>query len=795
MNTSLRWLREFVDIPEQDPQRIAEVFASLGHEVEGYEVRNPPFSGVVVGRVERIDAHPRADRLRFCKVDVGGRVEDIVCGAHNFEEGAIVAVSLPGAVLAGDFEVGVRTIRGIESHGMICSESELGLGDDHEGILVLGPGEVIGTDFSQSLPYPDVIFDLSITPNRGDAMSILGLARDLAAYYDVPLRMPAVELVEAGDPSAARIVLEDPEGCPRYVAREVRGVEQVRSPLWMRLRLRDAGVRAISAIVDITNYILLELGQPLHAFDLDTIASETIIVRRGREGEHLRTLDGEDHEITSDDLLITDPDRVIAFAGVMGGEETEVGPGTTRVLIEAAHFDAPTVMHTARRHGLRTEASIRFERGVDPNLPGLAAERAAMLMTMFASGTAAPRANDAYPRPIRPWRVNLPENEPARLLGVPLDVRETSHLLNRLGFEVSGTDPLVVTVPTYRPDVTRPADLVEEVGRLYGLNKIPSLLPHGPGTGLEQRDRRLRTLRSVLVGAGLSEASTWTFMAPSDLSALRRDPAEAIRLRNPVSDEQSTLRTTLLPGLLNAVRFNTSRGMPSVALFETGRVFLNEPDPGDPHIPHQPQALGFVLAGEFGPVILGTRRREVDFSTAHAVWTTIADAMDLDVEIESGAVSGFHPTRCAVVRVDGIEVGAFGELHPGVVRAFDLAGRVSAGEFRLDSIVEPHAYWEFREPSNYPPIVFDLSFDVAEEVNASTLLGTVRRAAGPDLERIELFDVFKGPVLGPGRKSLAMQLTFRSPTSTLTNEDVRTDRERIIASVADEMGGRLRGGI
>jgi phenylalanyl-tRNA synthetase beta chain len=794
MNVSLRWLKEFVDVPEEDPERIAEVFASLGHEVEGFEVRESPFSGVVVGRVEEIAAHPRADRLRFCKVDVGGRIEEMVCGAHNFEEGAVVAVSLPGAVLAGGLEVGVRTIRGVESHGMICSESELGLGDDHEGILVLGTDEVIGSDFSQSLPYPDVIFDLSITPNRGDAMSILGLARDLAAYYDIPLTMPAFEVEEAGAASDARIVLEDPEGCPRYAAREVREVSWVPSPLWMRLRLRDAGVRAISAIVDVTNYVPLELGQPLHAFDLDTVASETIIVRKGREGEHLRTLDGEDHDITPDDLLITDPDRVIAFAGVMGGEETEVGPETSRVLIEAAHFDAPTVMHTARRHGLRTEASIRFERGVDPDLPGLAARRAAGLMATLAGGVPAPGAKDAYPNPIRPWQVKLPAGEPERLLGVPVDAEETSKLLTRLGFEVSGTDPLLVTVPTFRPDVTRPADLVEEVGRLYGFNRIPGRLPHGPGTGLAQRDRRLRMLRSVLVGAGLSEAATWTFMAPTDLSALRRDPSGAVRLRNPVSEEQSLLRTTLLPGLLSAVRFNTSRGMRSVALFEIGKVFLNEPDPSDLHIPHQPETIAFVLAGEFGQVTLGVPRRDVDFSTAHAVWRVVADAMDLDVEIESAEVPGFHPTRCAIVKADGTEVGVFGELHPAVVRGFDLVGRVAAGEFRLDTIVEPHAYWEFREPSNYPPIVFDLAFDVADGVKASTLLDIVRQAAGPDLERIEVFDLFKGPVLGRGRKSLAMQLTFRSPTSTLTNEDVRPDRERIIASVADELGGRLRGG-
>ncbi|NOY54830.1 MAG: phenylalanine--tRNA ligase subunit beta [Actinobacteria bacterium] len=794
MKVSLRWLKEFVAVPTDDPAELAEVLASVGHEVEGYELLETAFSGVVVGRVEQIERHPNADRLRFCKVSVGGAPQDIVCGADNFEVGALVPVSLPGADLAGGLHVETRTIRGVQSHGMICSESELGLGERHDGIMVLDPSTPVGTDFSTLVPYPDVVFDLSITPNRGDAMSILGIARDLAAYYSLDLTVPAVDLQEHGEASAVSIVLEDPVGCPRYVGREVREVTVADSPLWMRLRLRDAGIRSINNVVDITNYVLLEYGQPLHGFDLDTIAEETIIVRRGRHGENLRTLDGEEHEITSEDLLITDPERVIAFAGVMGGEETEVGPTTRRVLIEAAHFDAPTVMNTAKRHGLRTEASSRFERGVDPDLPARAAARAAQLMAQLADGVPAPGTKDAYPSPIHEGTVTLPLGEPERLLGISLPREEIVDLLERLGFGVHGDDPLDVTVPTYRPDVTRPADLVEEIARLYGLNRIPSRLPHGPGSGLGQSARRARVLRAALVGAGLSEASTLTFLAPEDLEKLHVDGTTPIRVRNPLREEESLLRTTLLPGLLKSARFNAGHGFPSVALFETGKVFIDTPDRVDPRIPFQPDTLAFVVVGRFGAKTLGGKSRPADFATAGAVWRVIETAMGLEGEVRAEHVAGFHPGRAGRLFLDEQPIGVLGELHPGVTRAYGIEGRVAAGEFRLERLLETHGFWTFEEPSTYPPVVFDLAFEVSDTVPASELVKVIRVAAGPMLESVRLFDEFRGGSVPEGHKSLAVQLTFRSPDTTLTNEDVREDRGRIITAVADELGGRLRGG-
>lgn len=799
MKISLRWIREFVDLPVEEPEQIASVLASIGHEVEGYETVHAPFTGVVVGRVERIEAHPNADRLRFCKVDIGGEVQDIVCGASNFEEGAVVPVSLPGADLAGGFRVGVRTIRGLQSYGMICSEAELGLGDDQEGILVLDGTEQIGADFAELLPYPDVVFDLSITSNRGDAMSVLGIARDLAAYYDLPLRMPAAEPAESGEPSQVQVRIDDPDGCPRYVGREVRDVRVRRSPLWMRLRLATAGIRPISNVVDITNYVLLELGQPLHGFDLDRIADETIVVRRGRPSETLTTLDGVERVIDEADLVIADTTGPVAFAGVMGGEASEVGDTTTRVLIEAAHFEPGSVMKTAKRLGLRTEASARFERGVDPNLPEMAARRAALLMARHADATVPPGAKDVYPKPVSPWVVPLSVREPERLLGVVITRDQTVSILTRLGFRVTGEDPMQVIIPTYRLDVTRPADLVEEVARIYGLDRLPERLPHGPGGGLSVAERRGRLLRDVLTGAGVSEASTSTFIGIESLRALRLLPGsedgDPIRVRNPLREEEAYLRTSLLPGLLNAVALNVRRSIANPALFEIGRVFLPEPSPMDEHIPHQPERFAFVVAGAFGPRRLGQPQPEADIATARALWDLVARTLRLDANLEPASPPGFHPGRAArVVSSDGEVIGSVGELHPSVGRSYGIDSRLAAGEFDLAPLLETKGWWMFREPSPYPPVVFDLAFELEGSVSAAVVAEIISEAAGPWLEKLRLFDEFQGAPLPDGRKSLAFQVTLRSADGTLSGEDAQEIRTGIVQAVESKIGGVLRGG-
>lgn len=800
MRVSLRWLREYLDLPTDDPTEIADVVASLGHEVEGQEVLEAAFSGVVVGRVETVEPHPNADRLRFCTVTTGGEeLHEIVCGAWNFEAGAVVPVSLPGAVLAGGLEVGIRKIRGVSSAGMICSAAELGLGEDHSGIMVLDPTTPIGIDFVETLPLPDVVLDISITPNRPDVMSMVGLARELAAYFDVETRLPDDTVTESDPVSNVKIVIEDTHGCPRYVGREVAGVTVGPAPLWMQLRLRAAGVRPINNLVDITNYVMLELGQPLHAFDLDEVADETVIVRRARAGERLRTLDGVDRNLDPLDLMICDGKRVVAFAGIMGGEESEVTDTTTRVLIEAAHFDPPTVMFSSKRHALRTEASARFERGVDPNLPGSAAARSARLMAELAGGRALGGVQDNYPQRREPWEVALPLRLVERVLGVPFERDAVADLLRRLHLEVDGDDPLRVRVPTYRPDLTRPIDLVEEVARLYGYDRFPETTPTGPAGGLTPEQQLDRRIREVLIGAGYAEAHTMSFLGKTDLDHLGLAEGDlrrrAIRMRNPLRDEESLLRTTLLPNLLKAARYNLSHGVENVGLFEVGKVFLDEPSPDDPRVPHQPDHVAFVAVGITGPSGLLSTGRSADVFTATGTWTKLIEELGIGgAEIRQTTVPVLHPGRAAEALLDGEVIGMMGELHPAVARAFELEGRVAVGELRMSPLVTARAWWQFSEPSTYPPVAFDLAFELGKDIPAAAAEAAIRGTAGNWLEEVRVFDEFRGPPLPEGSKSVALRLTFRAPDHTLTNEEVAPVRERIIDAVAAATGGRLRGG-
>jgi phenylalanyl-tRNA synthetase beta chain len=790
---SLRWLQEFADLPD-DGEEVAAALSGLGHEVEGMQRLEAPFSGVVVARVLQIRPHPRADKLRLVRVDTGSGEQEVVCGAWNFGEGAVVPLSPVGAVLAGGLRVGEREIRGVLSRGMVCSEAELGLGDDAGGILVLGEDYPVGADFSACLPFPDTLFEVTVTPNRPDAMSIYGLARDLAARFRVPLRRPRADLGSEGAPTSGKVALEDAERCPRFTAREIRGVAIAPSPLWMRLRLRHAGVRPISNVVDVTNYVMLELGQPLHAFDLDLIPRHTLVVRRARAGETLTTLDGVERRLDPEDLLIASPDGPLGLAGIMGGESSEVRPETSRVFIEAAHFAAPGILFSGKRHGLRTEAGARFERGVDPALPPIASARAARLMADLAGGEVAGGFIDRYPAPIEPWGVALPRKEPARLLGVELGARRIRDLLVRLGFGVAGGDPWQVTVPTYRPDVTRPADLVEEIARLHGYDEFPARLPKGVGEGLPVWERRRRVVRRALVAAGCYEVLTFSFQGHEEVDALglpEGDPRrDMVRVRNPLSEEQACLRTSLIPGLLESLRANVARGRGDAAVFEMGRVFF----PSAEELPLQPQRVAFAATGrEPGPLWEGVGP-ERDARDAVGIAQALAASLGLEFRVEQAAEPAFHPGRCGRVFLGEATVGTVGELHPAVAARFELPGRVALGDLDLDALLAAEPARGFTAPSAYPPVVFDLAFDLADEVPAAALLREVRGAAGETLERAELFDLFRGPPLASGRKSLAVRLTFRHPRRTLTDEDLVPVRGKIIDAVTAALGGRLRGG-
>jgi phenylalanyl-tRNA synthetase beta chain len=797
MRVSSRWLADYIDLPTMDPDDLALAFASLGHEVEAIERVTADFHGVVTARVEEVILHPDAAKVRLCRVSTGGDPIDVWCGAWNFEAGAIVAYAAPGSILAGGFELGVRRMFGVDSHGMICSERELGLGDDHSGIIVLEPGTALGIPLESLLALPDVVFDLSITPNRPDCMSMVGLARELSAYYRVPYRIPETAVPESEDATAVRISIEDPTGCYRFAGRELRTVTVRPSPLWMRRRLRLAGVRAISNVVDVTNYVMLELGQPLHAFDLDKVAGERIVVRRAVAGERLTTLDGVDRALVADDLVVADTEKASALAGTMGGEISEVSAVTTRVLLEAAAWDPPTILQMSKRHGLRSEASARFERGVDPALGPVAAARAARLLVELGAGEALSGARDTVAVEVPEAVVELRLAEVRRVLGDGFDAPLVTELLTRLHLRVEGTDPLRVTAPTFRRDLTRPIDLVEEVARLHGLDQFGETVPFGTGGGWSREQERASVLRSALAGLGLFQAVPLSFMRLEDLDALGLPPGDerglTIRVKNPLREEESVLRTTLLPGLLRAARYNLAYGAERVALFETGKVFLARPHPTLPGIPDQPDRLGIVLVGAMGGSAIDQAGRPADVFAITAVWRVLARRLDLgEVRLEAGVHPGLHPGRAARVWLGDAPVGWLGELHPAAAARFELTGRVAVAEVDLDALLAVPGRWQFVEPSPFPPATFDLAFIVPELLPAADLVETTAAAAGGLLERVVVFDEFRGQSLPAGTKSLALGYTLRAPDRTLTNEDVAPVRRRM-AEAAARIGASLRG--
>ena len=799
MRVSFNWLADYIDLPSSEPEAIAPVLESLGHEVEETERLAPDFGRVITARVIEVEPHPRADRIRVCRITTGGEPMTVVCGAWNFEAGATVAWALPGSKLSGGIEIGRRSIRGVESNGMICSEKELGLGEDAEGILVFDSEVPLGEDLAGFDSLTDTVLDLSITPNRPDVMSYVGVARELAAYYQVDYRLPEPDFPQVDARPRIGVTVEDPTGCYRFVSREVQGCRVSPSPFWMRTRLRASGQRPISNVVDITNYVLLELGQPIHAFDLDELGGAGIVVRRARPGERLTTLDGVERTLTPSDLVVADRERASALAGTMGGGASEVSESTTAVLIEAASWDPPTVLHMSKRHTLRTEASARFERGVDPALPPVAAARAAQLVTRLAGGEALAEVTDVIAREdrLQPVTISFELRQAERILGPGFDTPRVVDLLSRLHLGVEGQDPIMVEVPTFRPDLTRPIDLVEELARLWGYNNFPERVPRGPGGGRSIRQRRTRSLRQALCGLGFSESVSLSFMRAAEIEIWGWDEdderAREIHLKNPLREEESILRTTLLPGLLRVARYNYSHGLDDVAIFELGRVFLDRPHPILPKVPDQPERVGLLATGRLGGSGLGITHLPVNFYTVSAAWRALSHHLDLgDWRLEPVEAAGWHPARAARLVLDGKTAGIMGEVHPGVVRRAELSGRVIAMELDLELLIADRKQWQFRPPSVFPPYTFDMAFEASEDLAADDLVAATGEAAGDLLESVRVFDEFRGKPLGEGRKSLAINYTLRAPDRTLSSEETQAAL-RSMADAARRIGADLRG--
>ncbi|MGX5656976.1 phenylalanine--tRNA ligase subunit beta [Geodermatophilus nigrescens] len=823
MRVPVGWLAEYVDVPAGTTvEELDAAFVRLGLEVEEVHTPAEVTGPLVVGRVLGIEELAGFKKpIRWCQVDVGeGAPRGIVCGARNFAVGDTVVVALPGAVLPGGFEIAARKTYDHVSDGMICSVRELGIGEDHAGILVLGDGFEPGADARPVVGLDDVVVELAVTPDRGYCLSMRGIAREMGTGLAVGWRDPGA----AEDPSwsgepAWDVTVADAERCDRFSMVALEGLDPTApSPWWMRRRLAQSGIRSISLAVDVTNYVMLELGQPMHAFDRAAVTGP-IVVRRAREGERLTTLDGADRVLSDDDLLITDDTGPIGLAAVMGGASTEIGDGTTDVLLEAAHWEPTGVARTARRHRLPSEAARRFERGVDPEMTVVALARAAALLAEYGGARVVGAPVDVDTRRPRPT-IALAADRPGRVSGVPYPPEQVVELLGAVGCAVEADgDRLTVTPPSWRPDLTDPADLVEEVVRLAGYDDVPSVLPTAPpGRGLTETQRRRRAIGRALAEAGHVEAPAYPFLAPSVFDALGLDADDERRavvlVRNPLSEEEPALRTTLLPGLLATLARNLARGQRDLALFEHGAVFRGgdrtpAPLPGvdarpDDEtlaallgaVPEQPWHVAVALAGQREPRGWWGPGRPAGWADAVQAARVVAAAAGVELFVRPGERAPWHPGRCAelVVRVgdDDVVAGYAGELHPRVCAALDLPARTSVMELDVDALparpvpVGPRI-------SAFPPVFLDLAFVVPDEVTASHVESLVRGGAGELFEAVRLFDVYSGPPVPAGSRSLAYSLVLRAPDRTLTAADVAQVREGILAVVAMQ-GITLRSG-
>ncbi|MCU1457712.1 MAG: phenylalanyl-tRNA synthetase beta subunit [Actinomycetia bacterium] len=795
MRAPLSWIRDFTPL-DAPVAEIAAALSDLGLEVEGIEQPGREITGVVAAKILVVLPHPNADKLQLADVDFGAGETRVVCGAPNIAAGMIVPFAPSGATLPGGFTLERRKIRGEVSDGMLCSAQELGLGDDHSGILQLDAGTELGADVRTVLGLDDVVFDLSITPNRPDAMGITGIARDLAAHFGLPFDVPEPPPAGAVDDAAARVTVEidDDVRCPRFVGRIVKVVVGP-SPEWLARRLTLAGMRPINNVVDVTNYVMLERNRPLHAFDLAKLAGPGIVVRTGNEGETMVTLDGVERKVGPEDLLICDAERVpLAIAGIMGGGDSEVSGTTTEILLESAYFQPMSISKSSKRLGLRSEASARFERGVDPNGCASGADRAVQLLTEIANGIATPGSVDVYPHPVERPRIRLRTARVNALLGTSLTPAEVVDAIRPLGIDVEGTgDDLVAIAPTFRPDLEREIDLIEEVARRIGLNTIPKTLPSttAQGGGLTRRQRDRRLVVDALVGAGLSEAVTLSLIAPADVERVGHPLDQVVRSTNPLRAEESLLRPRVLPGLLRAAAANAGHGLPDVALFEVGHIFL--PPADDALLADERDHLAVLIAGtvQRSPV---EPDRPVDAYDAVDAVRAVFSALDLaDVRLVPEAGPGFHPTRSSAVVVDGQPIGHVGEIAPTAAAAFGTGTPVVGAELDLDALLAgSRRDRAFVALSRYPSSSIDLAFVLDDDVSAAAVIATLRGAGGPRLEAVRVFDEFRSEALGPGKRSLAFALRFRASERTLTVEEVGELRRAAIDAVTDTHAAQLR---
>lgn len=801
MIISLNWLKEYVDF-SVSPEELADRLTMSGLEVESIEYVGKALESIVVAEILDMGKHPDADKLSLCRVSDGEAEYPIVCGASNMKAGDKVALAKAGTVLppGPKFPEGIiikkAKIRGQVSEGMLCAENELGLGIESDGIMILPPGAVPGTRLIDELGVNDVLLEIGITPNRPDCLSVVGTAREAAAVLSGTAGYPDTSVKESGASVGDYLSVEikSPAGCPRYTCRVIRNVKIGPSPKWMKTRLESAGIRAINNVVDVTNYVLLELGQPLHAFDYDLVKGKKIVVRQAEDGETITTLDGVERKLSSDDLLICDGERPVALAGVMGGADTEVSEGTTNILLESACFSPDTVRKTSRKTGLKSESSYRFERGVDPEGVAKALDRAAALISELAGGEVAAGRIDENPVIIEPAVVSVTAARVNAILGTDISEEEIISIQKRLGLRLLSSEKGVLTfeVPTYRVDLTREIDIIEETARLYGYNNVPVTLPAvAMKTELPGGVRAVQAkFKEVFTANGFYEAINYSFEDEELLGLF--SPEKALPILNPISKDGAVMRTSLTAGLVKNVLLNLNRQESDVRIFETGKIYI--PWSGE-KLPKETNKLAAAATGRKQPELWD--REEFDFFDLKAVLEMALGALHAHESVSfkpAPEIEFLHPGKSAEIIIDGEAVGYAGEIHPGLMERLELTKRVYVAEIDLDAAARLTAgkKGEFKPLPKFPSVRRDIALVVDQAVSAGSIIDEIRSMGSGLIEDARIFDVFTGGTVQEGKKSVAVSLHLRASDKTLTEEEINRIQDKALKKLQLALGAELR---
>lgn len=793
MKLSLNWLQDYIDTSDLSAQELADKLNLSGTEVEGIISQGEGLKNVISAQIKSIKQHPQADRLVLCEVDTGEETVQIVCGAKNMKEGDNVALTLPGACLPNGMEIKKSKIRGEVSLGMLASEVELGLSEESDGILILDKDVKPGQKIADLLELNDTILELEITPNRPDQMSMIGMAREISAILGRDFNIPTVKINESNNLAndAAEVNIEDPEFCTRYTAKIIDEVLVGESPKWLKKRLIAAGARPINNLVDITNYVLFETGQPLHAFDYDLLEGSQINVRNAKKGEKIVSLDNTERELNTDNLVIADSKKAVAIAGVMGGSNSEVSSNTKKVLLESAYFKPASVGKTSRKLGLISESSMRFERGVDPSAVEFAANRAAQLIQELAGGKVYKNCIDVNPVPFSKVKLNLRPVRVSSILGVEIPIEEIFKKLTSLGlYVVEDQNNLSVEVPTFRPDITREIDLIEEIGRLYGLNNIPSVLPGFAQVGRQTKmDSLQEKIRQYLTGFGLEEALTYSFIDPSWLKNYPLIEKKPVEILNPLSQDQSVLRPSLMPGLLNSLKYNVSRGQINTQLFEIGTVFQ-----ATESLPVEKRRLGIILNGSFNEKSWSNDENNLDFYDAKGLVEAIKALLNISEKnnFKQFEHSLFNPQKSFELSIGKDKIGIIGEFHPAYCEKNDLISSAYV-EFELDTLLKLSVdLVPYQIISAYPSITLDVAMLVDKNVRHEQIVNSIKTKAIDLLSEVKLFDIYDGKGIEPDKKSMAYSLVYQSADRTLELAEIQKIHDSIIENLKKDLKIQIR---